>query len=142
MFTRAAALAIYKTKILSCIDYNLLLYTSTRKQYQLKLQILQNKAIRIILKLPKCTNVDDQHTTLKIWHIETRYRYFLLKYAYNIAHSGDSTRLHDGMPFAIPPRCSAKYMKSFAFVSKMSLNCLDPDVQFSPTIEVFAAHIR
>lgn len=46
MLTRATALAIYKTKILSYIDYNLLLYTSTPKQYQLKLQILQNKAIQ------------------------------------------------------------------------------------------------
>lgn len=151
MLTRAAALAIYKTKILSYIDYNLLMYTSTRKQYQIKLQTLQNKAIRIILRLPRCTNVDSHHLSLKLWHIETRYRFFLLKFAYSIAHSHQDelldrrnipTRLHDGMPFSIPSRCSSKYMKSFIYVGKMSWNCLDPETQFLPTIESFSLHIR
>lgn len=94
--------------------------------------------------MPRCTNVDSHHITLKIWHIETRHRYFLLKNAYNVAHSGEDdlldrrdirTRLHDGIPFVIPSWCSTKCMKSFAYVSKMLWNCLGPEVQFLPTIE-------
>lgn len=151
MLTKKAALAIYKTKILSYIDYNFLMYTSARKQYQLKLQTLQNKAIRIILRLPRCTNVDSHHVSLKIWHVETRYRLFLLKYAYSIAHSdrGDlmdsrdiRTRSHDGMLFTVPARCTSKYMNSFIYLAKMSWNCLNPEVQLSQSIESFSSYIK
>lgn len=151
MLTKYAALTIYKSKIMPYIDYNLLLYTSARKQNQQKLQILQNRAIRIILKLPRRSNVDLHHIALKIWHVETRYRYFLLKYAYTLAHTcGEehldrreiSTRSHDGIPFVIPARCSSKYMNSFAYLSRISWNCLNPEVQLLPTTDAFMAHVR
>lgn len=136
---------------MSYIDYNILFYPSFHKVYQKKLQILQNRAIRIILKLPKRTNVDNYHVTLRIWHIDTRFRFFLLKYMYTLAYgevdlSIDrcplSTRSHDTIAFRLPSRCSAKFMNSFIYIGRNLWNALGPDIKSIPTLNGFSMSVR
>lgn len=79
LLTRNAALAVFKSKILSYIDYSSIFHFSVNSVYKSKLQVLQNHAIRLILKLPRRTNVDPEHTRLALRHTETRRNYFLLK---------------------------------------------------------------
>lgn len=151
MLSMKTALLVYKSKIMSYIDYNILFYPSFRKVYQKKLQILQNRAIRTILKLPKRTNVDNYHVTLRIWHIDTRFRFFLLKYMYTLAYgevdlSIDrcplSTRSHDTIAFRLPSRCSAKFMNSFIYIGRNLWNALGPDIKSIPTLNGFSMSVR
>lgn len=151
MLNMRTALLVYKSKIMSYIDYNLLFYTLLRKTYQRKLQILQNQAIRIILKLPKRTNVDNCHVTLNLWHIETRSRFFLLKYMYNLAHRVSNpsidrrplpTRSHDATVFRLPSRCSSKYINSFIYMGRNMWNALSSDIKLLPTLNGFVTSIR
>lgn len=131
MLTKYAAVAIYKSTILTYLDYNILFLSSARKISQKKFQILQNKAIRIICKLPSRTNVDDQHTRLNIWHIQNRHWYFLLKHMYTLSLNAENrsldtrdlpTRMHTGRPFILPSRSSPEYMNSFLYAGRTLWN--------------------
>lgn len=59
LLAKLRPLAVYRSKILSYIDY--MFYSSFRKPMQRKLQVIQNRAIRIICRIPKRTNVDRRH---------------------------------------------------------------------------------
>lgn len=151
MLNMKTALLVYKSKIMSYIDYALLFYSSFKKADQRKLQVLQNRAIRVILKLPKRTNVDKYHITLKLWHIETRFRFFLLKYMYTLAiRATDSsidrrplfTRSHDATAFRLPVRCSSKYINSFVYVGRTLWNMLDARLKSIPTLDGFTMNLR
>lgn len=88
LLTKQAALAVYNSMILSYLDYNLLFYSSARKTFQNKFQVIQNKAIRIICR----TNVDEYHVKLNIPHVYNRHWYFLMKYMYVLSiHSSTTT---------------------------------------------------
>lgn len=151
MLTTSAALAIYKSSILSYLDYNILFLSSARKLFQNKFQILQNKAIRIICKLPGRTNVDKHHIRLNIWHVLNRHRYFLLKHMYILSQDADSsirdirnlpTRMHVGRPFVLPTRSSSQYMNSFLYLGRSLWNQLPPEMQLIPTVNQFCALLK
>lgn len=106
MLTRASAAAVYKSKILSYVDYSSVFQLSVKSTYKSKLQALQNHAIRLILKLPRRTNVDQEHAQLGIWHLENRRNYFLMKLMHLLINNpqlsladnrGLQTRAHGGL---------------------------------------------
>lgn len=145
------ALLVYKYKIMSNIDHNLLFYSSFKKATQKKLHTLQNHAIRIILKLPKRTNVDRFHVTLKLWHIEIRHRFFLVKHMDTLAHSKYEaaidrrqlfSRSHDAAVFTLTPRCFSGYIKSFLYAGRNAWNTLHYDLKSIRTINAFGMNIR
>lgn len=151
MLTEHAAVTIYKSAILPYLDYNILFYSSASKLFQNKLQILQNKAIRIICKLPQRTNIDEFHVKLNIWHVPNRHWYFLLKYMYTQSLNAEaiardtrilSTQMHHGRPFFLPHRSSTQYMKSFIYVGRSLWNQLAPEIQNIPTLAQFAAILK
>lgn len=89
MLTQKAALAVYKSKILTYLDYRAVFQYSARAPLLRKLQTLQNRAIRIVLKLPARTNVDHQHLELCLFHSELRREYFLMKLMFQLYASHD-----------------------------------------------------
>lgn len=151
LLTKQAALAVYKSMILSYLDYNLLFYSSAKKSFQNKFQVIQNKAIRIICKLPSRLNVDEHHVKLNIPHVYNRHWYFLMKYMHALStHPSTTTldirdlptRLHRGRPFKLPSRSSIQYMKSFIYVGRTLWNQLSPESQMIPTLEQFNAFLK
>lgn len=70
--TTKTALTIYKCKILPYLDYPDILYNETDKSLTKKLQVLQNRSIRIAFKLSSVTNVDSYYTKLKVLHTGNR----------------------------------------------------------------------
>lgn len=151
MLTKHAALAVYKSTISSFLDYNILFYSSARKSFQNKFQVLQNKAIRIICKLPKRSNLDDHHIKLNIWHVHNRYWHFLMKYTYTQSLRSDGTaldtrtlptRMHAGRPFVLTHRSSPQYIKSFIYIERSMWNRLPPEIQTIPSLEQFSAFLR
>lgn len=70
--TVQTAAMLYKSMILSIMDYGSIFYSSANYSSIKKLQTLQIKAIRIILKLPKMTNTDNSHKELGLQLLEER----------------------------------------------------------------------
>lgn len=79
MLKRKASVAVYKSKVLSFMDYSLIFHFGSKRSYRNKLQVVQNHAIHINLRLSRHTNVDREHLNQGIWHVENRRNYFLLK---------------------------------------------------------------
>lgn len=149
--TQFAALSVYKSTILTLIDYVILFYSSFNKKIQWKLQTLQNRAIRIILRLPARTNVDEQHIKLNIWHIENRHWYFLMKFMFAqtripgnqlIDRRPIATRAHSGLSFRIPSRVKMLCRKSFLYVGSLCWNNLQPEVQMIQSENQFKSYLR
>lgn len=143
MLSLNAAIAVYKSKILTYIDYSSIFHFSTNKCRRDKLQMLQNHAIRIILKLPRRTNVDDQHVTLNLWLIENRTIYFVLVLMHHLINKHGQiysdarnlqTRSHAGLLFLIPSRCSYTFLKSFAYKGMKKWNHLPLEMRLTNTI--------
>lgn len=149
--TQFAALSVYKSTILSLMDYVILFYSSFNKPMQRKLQVLQNRAIRIILRLPNRTNVDEQHIRLNIWHIENRHWYFLMKFMFAqtqipgnplIDRRPIMTRAHAGPAFRVPSYVKMLYRKSFIYTGMISWNNLQPEIRMIPLENQFKSYLR
>ena len=63
---------IYKSLILSKIQYSMLPFLVTSNKIKNDLQIIQNKCLKTIMRLPLTTSTELIHTTLKISPIEKR----------------------------------------------------------------------
>lgn len=133
------------------MDYILLFYSSIHKPQQRKLQVIQNRAIRLVCRIPKRSNVDQQHIKLKLWHIENRYWYFLMNYMFMQARLPSnpfidtrliSTRRHAGILFLLPHLVSERYMNSFVYKGRVQWNCLPAYIQLIQDNLQFKAYLR
>lgn len=116
-----------------------------------KLQILQNRAIRIILNLPSRTNVDQQHLYLGIFHTDFRREYFLMNLMYQLHSSYGlgfrdnrqlQTRAHAGLMYRLPARCSAVFMKSFLYQGMTMWNRLPIPLRNLAKYDVFKRQMK
>ena len=88
MMDMSTSLLIYKQTILPIIDYLSIIVNSSTKRKIKKLQPLQNRAIRTILKLSgyiSTENMDDHHERLHLVLLENRRKYFMLKMMYKLS---------------------------------------------------------
>ncbi len=63
---------LYKTLVLSILDYSDMVYDCMTKRDSESLQRLQNGACRIILKKGKCTSTDEMHKSLHLFRLVDR----------------------------------------------------------------------
>ena len=85
----STSLLIYKQTILPIIDYLSIIVNSSTKRKIKKLQPLQNRAIRTILRLKgyiSTEEMDDYHDRLHLELLENRRKYFMLKMMYKLSH--------------------------------------------------------
>lgn len=151
MLTSRAAFAVYRSKILSYFDYSAIFHFGSRLLLQKKLQVLQNLAIRIILKMPCRTNVDQKHVDLGLWHMENRRRYFLLNTMHTLIRQPDSpyvdtrslrTRAHTGLLFKLPAKCTGIFIKSFVYQGMNTWNQLPPGIRRVGSKEEFKKQVK
>lgn len=83
--TQSTALMLYKSMILTLFDYGSLFYRGVNISLINKLQVYQNKAIRIICLLPKRQNTDDLHKNLNLLFLEERRNLQMLLMAFNLS---------------------------------------------------------
>lgn len=150
--TQFAALSVYKSTNLSLLDYVSLFYSSFNQGIQRKLQILQNRAIRIILRLPSRSNVEEQHIKINIWHIENRHWHFLMKFMFAQANIPGNplidrrpiaTRAHTGLIFKMPSQSKMLYRKSFIYTGSLYWNNFQPEIQMIPfENQLFKSYLR
>lgn len=81
MLTQFAAKSIYKSMILSLFDIGDVFYDSTTNKYLQKLQVLQNRAVRVIYKLRARSNVDFFHDKMSLMTLENRRKLHIMQLA-------------------------------------------------------------
>ena len=111
--TTYAALLIYKTTILPLLEYADYIYNPETKYEENKLQLLQNKALRIVYKVQlgrdRTTRSNELHSRANIIHLKDSRKQHLLHYAFDLSQNPGNrdmrpirTRLHDGIRLLIP----------------------------------------
>lgn len=73
--------------ILPVFDYGDMFYTYASKALLNKLQVLQNKAIRIIYKLKSRTNVTEYENSISLLPLAHRRQLHVLQFAYSLSFS-------------------------------------------------------
>lgn len=84
--TFAAKIMVYNSIIAPHFDYCATLLYSSKLEYIKKLQIIQNRALRIILKCSRYTETSLMLETLKFISVKQRIRSGTLKMVYKIKH--------------------------------------------------------
>lgn len=127
------ATLLYKSMISPIFSYaNSFIFGAPKKLLK-KLQTLQNQFLRIILKVNRRTNVDEQRNSLKILSTYNERKLSLLCLAYrnsfseaNRDHRELRTRSyqHGRRQMKIPMPCNQRYLKSYLYSSRKWWNSL------------------
>ena len=137
--TTYAALLIYKTTILPLLDYADYIYNPETKYAENKLQLLQNKALRIVYKVQlgrdRDTRSNELHSRANIIHLKDRRKQHLLHYAFDLAQNPGNrdmrpirTRLHDGIRLLIPKPRQTIFYSSLRYRATQAWNSLDASI--------------
>ena len=70
-------LQLYKSLVTPHMDYGDVIYMSANKETLAKLQLVQNKACRLILRAHRRTSTDDMHSNLRLMRLEPRREFHL-----------------------------------------------------------------
>ena len=81
-----AATLIYKNMVLPILEYGDIFLSAASKINRKRLQILQNRALRIANGVDRDTEIEDLHTQSKLMKLKTRRRQHLLQFIYNYTH--------------------------------------------------------
>lgn len=120
------AAKIYKATILPIIDYNDIIYMLLSKQQQVKLQRIQNRALRTVFKGKKLS-ILDMHEKAGLDYLEDRRELHLLTLMFDrtqdqayIEIAPRSTRSADAVMLRTPKPCTSKLAKAPIYMgSKM-----------------------
>lgn len=81
------ALQLYKSMILPVMDYSDIFYHHQNAKLVRKLQTLQNRAIRVISRLSRLTNTEDEERKLGLLPLSVRRAQHILLFAFEIRNS-------------------------------------------------------
>ena len=70
-------LQLYKSLVTPHLDYGDVIYMSANKETLAKLQVVQNKACRLILRARRLTSTDEMHKNLNLMRLEPRREFHL-----------------------------------------------------------------
>jgi hypothetical protein len=87
---KANLLTIYKSFILSLFQYSMLPYLSTTSATQRKLQTIQNRVLKTILKLPAHTNTTLIHNMLTIETLDKRLKSLATSYLTKASNTNET----------------------------------------------------
>ena len=133
------ALQLYKTKVLSYLDYGDIFYMSTNTHWLNKIQRLQHRAIRICLKLPPRSSVVELNLEAKMPFLEYRRKCHLRNFMYKrislpnyLAQPSRPTRLQEA-PVAktLMPNCNAARKSVFVWGHPNGMHWEQMCVRFS-----------
>ena len=125
------ALCLYKSKILPYLDYGNIFYNKTFKRTLLKLQKLQNRALKLCLQKDHLFNTDLLHVEANVPKLDTRRICHITNFAFSRAHDPNYTRDLDrnvragGAPLLYEPfsRCES-FRRSAIYQCALHWNAL------------------
>ena len=138
--TNHAMLGLFKAMVLSYFDFGSIFYTICPTKDTDKLQILQNRALRLCLNIndPRQVPVRDLHTTAGISPIVNRQNTQMLACIHNqiklgtipVLSSGRiATRHHDAPVINLPRPRFNTFLKSAFYVASSKWNALPPAIR-------------
>lgn len=149
--TLKASIAVFKSKFLSYIDYiSLFKYMLSNNDFR-KLQTIQNRALRCVFCLPKCSNVDNLHCRIRTLHVENRRYLLLMVYMFKLTLAPDfcpasneslSTRSSGKLNFHLIRPWSNKFHKSHCYIGKKLWNELSSEDQNMSDVDSFKRRIK
>lgn len=83
-FTQTVLKLVVQSLILSHLDYCAAVWSNATKKHLMKLQIIQNKAARLVLRCPYRTNLNTIHNKLEWLTVEDRWKSSLVRLIKNI----------------------------------------------------------
>ena len=149
MLTRSAALRIYKAMILPLLEYGDVLYGGACKQALKKLQVTQNRCLKLALALPKRTPTTQIHTEGAIGMLSERRDISVLMQAYDRVCDGAKldqrklrTRKFDAPVLLVPRYLKEQPKRSVDYRSAVSWNNLPSDTRLAPSKPAFKRRLR
>lgn len=160
--TTVAATRLYKSMILPLINYPNFCLTPCTEKIEMKIQRLQNKALRICFRSTRLDRTADIHARAKLSTIEKRRDVNILKrihwrvYSplnsdqdpitlYVVNNSGSdarSTRLHTAPTIRLPTPTSGKACKSLLYYGSKIWNDLSADLCNEPDPFAFKIAVK
>ena len=148
--TEKIAIKIYKVMILPLIDYCDTVYCSGRLECLKKLNVLQNKALRIVGKLHKRTNTTEIMAKHEILDLKKRRLLHILQYAHKLSKNENElkfitkkTRFNEGkLILRTLPTHSDCYLKSLDYTARVYWNELPLEVHLIRDKASFNTYIR
>ena len=149
MLTRTAAVRIYKAMILPLLEYGDVLYGGAGKQTLKKLQVTQNRCLKLALALPKRTPTTQVHNEGSIGMLTERRDISVLMQAYERVCDGkllDSrklrTRKFDAPVLVVPRYLKDQPKRAVEYRSAVAWNNLPPDIRLAPSKPAFKRRLR
>ena len=148
LLTTTAALQIYKSMILPVIEYGNVLYDTANKGLTSKLQIIQNKSLKVVHKLPRLTPSSTTHQISKIKPLHYRRHSNLLFTAYKRSweqkfrdYREIRTRTFTSRRLLCPNYKKQQTQKSTAYRTAVVWNKLNTTAKDKPTLNHFKRYI-
>ena len=148
LLTTEAALQIYKSMILPVIEYGNILYDTACKKLTNKLQIIQNKCLKVVHKKPKLTPSSEIHRLSKIKPLRYRRLTNLLIHAYKrswVLKYRDNrkipTRTFATRNLKCPNSKKSQTQNSIAYRTASAWNRLESSIRDQPSLSTYKKQI-
>ena len=86
---------LYFSMVYSRIIYGIVIYGVCRNSLMKKIQVLQNKLLKVLYKLPFRTDTDVLHSNLDILKVKDIYKYQAQKFVYETVNKKIIPQFHD-----------------------------------------------
>ena len=146
--SEATSAYIYKATILPIIDYNDIIYELMTSQQKIKLQRIQNRALRTVF-LGKKLTVGEMHEKAKVQYLAQRRETHLLSLMFKrsfqteyVEANNRKTRQSEGRILAVPHPNTNKYKKAPRYCGSKMWNELPFRVRDTNSIVVFKNRVR
>lgn len=151
--TTFCAMTFMKSMILPYLDYGCLLLSTCTDKSLSKLQLLQNRILRCVLRLPRSTSIKMMHKQSRILTVTDRIKYNQIKFIYmNLlkrtslftyhSHSGPTTRANETLSLALVRPDYVLYRKSIFYDGIKLWNNLDPSLKLNVSLPTFKFNLK
>ena len=147
--TERASVLIYKTMVLPYLDYADIIYNKACLQDLEKLQRLQNRALKICLKVIKFAETETIHRRTKVPLLSNRRKEHLLNFMYKRKDLGlylqtpaRETRSADAPKFVLPTPYLQCYKGSIEFAGAKAWNDMPTSLRLTPNYLSFRNKIH
>ena len=145
--TEETAISIYKSMILPYFDYCDVIYSASNKGQLEKLQRLQNKCLKVCMRLERRHATEDVHTRARLPKLGVRREAHLCNFMFKRKEAGKflnvsnvRTRLHDAPVFDLGAPNNEAYKRSVKYAGATTWNSLPTEVRNIKTYELFKSH--
>ena len=147
--TEKMALNIYVTTILPYFDYADILYMNANLGYISKLQVDQNRCLKICLRLDRMTNTELVHHKAQLPMLTSRRYIHLINFMYKRSRDNNyvdnrliGTRAHNGPLVRVTRSHCASFERSIGYQGALCWNSLPPNRRNAEDIFIFKSQSK